>query len=311
MFFLLSAFLDFFPEKGSFKTISEYGSKIRLIDDSCFFVTSCSFRNIVTTEGIIYCTIDESWIVISNTILKSCFITDTTGSNIYLKGTKERTVLSYICGINCSSRSNGVFSYQETESNYPIFDEMVSVSYCVNNVDNTYGIINVYKGQQNCSNCNVSSCISNNAAGIYTWTYSPQRIVYTSIHSNRARYSRTINTHNSCDSNWISMNIINNTSPQNYGVVYSDASVVKFNNCVIHSNYNILFYANTGTITVLNSHVKHNYQLSYGSLSTTNVILTISQALPHDTYQCENDPVNSYGTQLFKSRFLFLFIAFQ
>jgi len=263
-------------------------------------IEDCSFqRSVIYDEqgGVIYCLGDTIELNILRCMFSFCKANKDGGAIMASVGNFS---IKYGCGFSCfvPGAKEGVFGYISVKK--LLFLNESSLTVCSYEIQGVY-CIRLVSGIQNIHNFNSSFNKCNQISGFGCVT--PVEVVGTFI----TVFSNQVNTicmyfYGGSKNNIYFSNIINNTSPNSFGIVTGNInSLMSFFNCIFTNNSHILFYNNQQFIYVSNSYISH-LQVSSGSLSTISVInqFTSSMMISHyGTRLCPADVIeNSESTKI-------------
>jgi len=233
--------------------------------DDCFFQRQMSFTG---DGGVIYVNVGTLSMNITNSMFFNCGATSNGGA---ISFTSQNSFVSKVCANKCSS-SQGHFAYIKAS----VFNhiELLSISLCSMSSTGYYPIF-LFTGHQRCDNMNSSL----NSA---SWGSGMSSVSSSYFSSSRCTFANNIASSRAClflssnKGNFSFINIVHNINPKVSGVVYLNSGSPFMDNCVFHMNSNTLFWVEFGQLTVTNSFISHDGNLSMSvsvQLSTNNMYI--------------------------------------
>ena len=269
--------------------------------------------------GIIFCYNIESNMKLNNCVFFQCS-SYMNGGAIYFHSAfiNSNVEINFVCANNCFTR-NG-FNYQfgvfliynsilnKISLNYLSMNNCSHVSSGTTSIELNYGNISIN---------NFNSTKNNNLQYSSFRLYSPKKSysIFCTIKDNFVSNNNNFLLEESLNNIFLYFNIINNNSPNNYGVINirNNANLI-IEHCIFFKNLNYLFYLNSGELNIKDCKIFHDLN-SLGIISTNNIsfIETNTFYLIHlNTLLCNgnNDKIYSNSKFLFNQSFLKLIILY-
>jgi hypothetical protein len=281
-----TAWNDYFTGSPTKLQTNNYRTQ-QTLSDTSVHVLNCLFESITSGSngGALSCSTSVTYFLVESSSFFSCKTSGGYGGAIYFQNSNGQSVLYEVCGYDCyltytSDYSRGQFSYivvkdAITSKNHINYS---SIARC--GIDNSYSwyTLRNNNGKICYSSVNVSMNICNARCGIYCYpsidsnsvTYS---LLYSSIIDNIATdYSSIWLEKTSAKHEIKSCNILRNTqnSLNSYGTIYTTASLMIDDSCILENKANCIFYASSNTITLSNCTVDKT--TSYGGFIIQNTV---------------------------------------
>jgi len=272
----------------------------------CFFERSSTFSNngsVICLSGL-GCSLS-----VTECVFNSCKIASGTnlfGGAIYFQSMDCK--ISKTCALDCNAGEyRGHFAYLNTYNNKNNTILFLSMSKC-SNTGQGYYPIRVSRGIQTYDNSNTSNNKAYWGSGFLSENADKINSMYSSFYQNEASNLISLQFYNSTGTVG-SSNIIRNSSPNGYGVIYINSKGdILFHQSIILSNSGSLVYLNPGKLSFLFCYIQHV------SLATTYMqscvyhssIVTSTYNLEHfSTFLCYTPPIiTSFVSHNSKSRWV-------
>jgi len=237
---------------------SYYQEDIKISD--CFFLRFVEYSG----NGGIICVSGESFSMnVSFTLFFNC-LCSLDGGAIWFSSTNSDIKMS--CANRCSS-SRGMFAYFNSSKNNSI--EYLSVSLCSYSSSGRYPIW-IELGNQKTTNTNSSMNKAYRGSGFLFKSPSSFSCSHCSFSNNIVSNSVCINFQKHTGT-MLFINIINNNSPYEYGIIHFSSVSTKMHYCIFVDNQNTLFSVYYGTNQISHSFISHSGKFSISTpISTTN-----------------------------------------
>ena len=191
--------------------------------------------------------------------------------------------MNRVCGNNCYTDINNWYQFGIifTHSNGKNFYNYLSINNCNNNL-NSYCSFTIWYGAINLTNFNSTKNINKWYSGIYIYLPSCLNSNFCTFVDNFVSLYSSLMLCGNYNNNLTYYNIINNNSPNGYGVITNWEGKYFIDNFILLNNSNSLFYVHSGQMIVSNCFVEHN-GLSYfnlyssGTISTLNIVIGITK----------------------------------
>jgi len=248
---------------GCFNSSIEQG---RHYYESNLNISNCFFSRIQEFDGdggVIFCTKECFQMILTKITFLNCSCSNVGGAVFSLCRNSNS---SMICANMCSAMNIGQFAYFKLNNNH----EFMSVSRCSDSQKGSYSILfengNVQLTNMNSSLNRVHMCSC--LASCYPASYSCN---WSTFANNYAYESSCLLFERNSGVN-IFINIVNNNSPHDNGVIYLfDNSAIDFIYCAFINNQDTLFFITTFRLKVINSVISHHCNLSIGPLIQSNI----------------------------------------
>ena len=298
-----------------------FDSSSDLMIDTCYFQRTTEFSGY---GGIIFCSNIVSTMNLQNCIFHQCFCSHGGGAiYFYCDNSESGVFMRKVCANRCYSGNNQWYQFAliwVSNQAKNIIELQYLTTYLCNNNINNYCSFNLVRGNMSLLNFNSSQNINKEYSGIYIYGPTILNSRYCTYFNNSVDQYRTImlETTQSSDIIISCNNIINNNSPQNYGVITNWGGIYTFNNCIFYNNLNILFFVQSGELTIYNCKINHLGQNIFQGVVNNNdnfFFLTSSFNLLHlNTYLCFgnlNEEIYSFKKGILKlSSNLLIFLFF-
>ena len=197
--------------------------------------------------------------IINDTTFYECITSSGNGGAIFFLG-GYNSQLNRVCGIKCFG-INGQFSYISPNSNYFNYLDYLSISECYNS---SIGDNSIYLnfGLQNINNLNSSFNKNKGYVGIILF-YNPNKFLsyYCTFYNNSEIQYTIIHFQSGTGGNLSNWNIINNYG-KDRGIIYIWSVHYKLIECIFINNKIVLLYIDSGTLTLLNCIINHQFEIS-------------------------------------------------
>ena len=211
--------------------------------------------------GIIYCYNVPSKMKIEDCFFFECFCTGMGGAIFFdCQQNGSGSNLKRICCNNCFTDSNyyqfALVLVPNSIDSTNICD-FVTISKC-NNISNGFYSFHLYHGNISLKNCNSSNNLNKEYSGLALTSPFLCIGMFCSIMNNNVTSYRNLMLHSNNNNFFSFFNIIQNNSPENYGVITNWAGSYFFNNSFFLDNYDFLFYLKMGNLNISNSYIFHD-----------------------------------------------------
>ena len=309
-YFLISSFSDFFGY--SSLPISCFNTRFTTSDSNCY-ITNCYFFMSTTFDGfggMIYIDGVSINFLIEESIFHNCKCSNRGGAIYFWCSSSGASVLNKICGFGCSAGIAYHLAALRT-SNSKINQVLyTSMNKCSDNFNVGDENIRTYNGLQKINNNNISFNKGRYYSG-FDYVL-PSEIV--------SKFNNFVENNSSigiCVAFEIGtsiidfelINLIQNYSPNSYGIIYSSYTTTLNNFCFIN-NFKLLFSIPTNSLNIYNSYIQHDMNFfSSGNLNTFNINFLEKKFIftYFSTYLCNTNFLKSNNKKL-KYNFYYLII---
>ena len=292
MFFFI--FINIFK----IQIITNINTQINSINENNILILDCFFINM--NHCCIILTNSNTNISIISCLFNECKTDLIEGVAIRLYSNSILLFLSKVCGSNCYSTSSnyllGQFCYFLLNSNINNSIEYLSLQYCspYSNI-NRNSCLFFRDGLFNIKNLNSSKNYPSRNSAILFHYGSKGYVCNSNIINNLAREYCTIQSTGNSASNYLNLNVINNSQDtSSRGVIYAFSSNIQFEKSIFINNYLMLFYKDSNSLKVSNSYIIGSYnQYNSNIQNCFNLITSTFNLIHFNTFFCNAiNPLN-------------------
>ena len=234
---------------------------------NCFFYRTNMYSG---QGGVIYC----KNLIINMKIIESTFFqcsSTLSGGAIFFdcRSVGTNSELKKICANTCYTGNNYEYQFASLwthtlSNNYVTYVSIINCSYKTDSSDS----IHLYSGNQICKNFNSSKNFNKADSSFYVAIPNTFLGSFCTIIDNYVTQYICIMLNHHENNIFSYSNIVNNNSPNGYGVIRNHFGSYQISNCIIYNNLNILFYSYSGNLNILNCQIYHNSAYSLTSITS-------------------------------------------
>ena len=249
-----------------------------MLIESCLFYNCSSESN----GGAIFFNCNENG---ASTIIKTCAYFCFSGSNVFIDGQ-----FAYILTSNMKINYNSYLSISKCAPK-DFYSLMRSP---ITNINGNQSLSNFNSSFNNVFQRAAFNCVNSNGLIIqYSTFFSNKPTEWICLRFESGSSFRTLKK----------SNIVNQSSPVNYGVVFNtDYNIVLVKNCVFYKNLHTLFFSFSGEIVVSNCYLDNfNFSQNWGTIIFDNLYFSTSTYNLYHFFTkfCENYIMSSIPKKIF------------